>query len=282
MELDFNLNQKKFDLDQTFDCGQCFRWFKIKEKWYGVVQGREAEAYICDNLLKINILNDQDLNHEDEFKFWENYFDLDTDYILVKEKLKNIDNTLDFAMEKFGGIRILNQNFWETLCSFIISQNNNIPRIKSIIKNFCRYFGKKLKSNYAFPEVNHIADLCPNDLNIIKSGFRSKYIIDAARKIKNGIKFEELANYSNKDVVKIISKIKGVGPKVSSCVLLYSFHRLNAFPIDVWIRRTMQENFSGKTSDIFGEFAGVAQQYLFSFKRTTKIYENSTFKSQNS
>ena len=214
----------------------------------------------------------QNVSREDFQKFWYDYFDLSTDYAQIGKILSGIDPMLSKAYHFCPGIRILKQEPWETLCSFIISQNNNIPRITKIISRLCSLWGEPIpgvENLFSFPKAKTIANLTEEDLAPIKCGFRAKYILDAARKVvANEIKFEDISSLPLDLARETLMKINGVGPKVSQCVLLYGFHRLDAFPVDVWMKRIMDKYFQGKSPEMFGEYAGVAQQYLFHFCRT--------------
>ena len=253
-----------FDLSQTFDCGQCFRWEKINDKHHGIVHDKSIVMFQDENEILIENIS------LSEFKnFWFDYFDLGTDYKKIGEDLAETSSTLAKAHEQCKGIRILKQDPWETLCSFIISQNNNIPRIKKIISSLCFHFGNKVGKDFSFPSAEKISTLSLEDLSPIKSGFRAKYILDAARKVANKqINFETLSNTDVVSARNSLMEIKGVGPKVADCVLLYGLHKLEAFPIDVWMKRVMETFFYKKSPQMFGSYAGVAQQYLYHYSRT--------------
>lgn len=249
-----------FSLDQTLECGQCFRWENIENKYYGIVKNKKICVYEHNNKLIF-----EDTSLEDFNNLWRNYFDLDRDYSEIVEDLSRNNTIIKNILKEYYGIRILNQDPWETLCSFIISQNNNIPRIKKIVSSLCENFGEKIdEDNYSFPSPEIICKLTERDLDIIKAGFRNKYILSAAECVVNKtVDFDEIRRLKILKAEEILTKIKGVGPKISQCVLLYAFHRLNAFPIDVWINKIMHKYFRGETRKSFGKYAGVAQQYLY-------------------
>ena len=255
---------EEFSLSDTFECGQCFRWDKIGDKYYGIALNTEAFVYYKGK----NLIIEGDIP-EDKIERWLEYFDLHLNYSDICKNLSLIDPVLKKACEFCPGIRILKQEPWETLCSFIISQNNNIPRIKGIISRLCEAFGEKIgKNGFAFPKVKTIAELSEDDLKVIRSGFRAGYILDAARKICSGeIDLNLIRTMKIHDARKYLMQIKGVGPKVADCTLLYGFHKLEAFPVDVWMKRVMDKYFYGKSTKIFGEYAGLAQQYLFHYTR---------------
>ncbi len=256
-------NVKNFDLDQTFDCGQCFRFEKTNETFTGIVLGKSIKLYQQNDKIIF-----QNISYENFKEFWYDFFDLNTNYSEICSKLSELHPILEKACSECSGIRILKQEPWETLCSFIISQNNNIPRIKKIIRSLCTLYGEKTEYGFSFPSFKKIASLEISDLEPIKSGFRAKYILDAARKVSNGfINFETIKNLNYRDAKNSLMKIYGVGPKVADCVLLYGFHRLEAFPIDVWMKKIMNKFFKNESSDFFGKFAGIAQQYLYHYTR---------------
>ena len=259
-------NFENIDLVQTFECGQCFRWQKNSENSYtGIFKGKKLEL---SQLTPNTIILSTDMS--DFKKIWYKYFDLETDYKKIGENITTLHPILKKAYIECSGIRILHQEPWETLCSFIISQNNNIPRIKKIIKSLCDLFGDKIENSKekSFPSSEVISKLNLEDLEPIRSGFRAKYILDAARKVSSKIvDFNKIENLDYIDAKNELMKIKGVGPKVADCVLLYGFHRLEAFPEDVWIKKVMNKFFKNESPKIFGEYAGIAQQYLYHYSR---------------
>ena len=254
-----------FELEDIFECGQCFRWNKNEDNSYtGVAFGK---------VLTLSKEGDG-VTFSDDNEIWNEYFDLDRDYGEIKRILSK-DEVTKKAIEKGQGIRILKQEFFETVISFIISQNNNIPRIKGIVEKLCEKYGKEIEKGYfAFPEKEVIANLEKEDLAFLKAGYRDSYIIDAARKlVNNELDMDVIKNAPIEDARKEISKIKGVGPKVADCILLFGASRYEVFPTDVWMKRVLTElyGFENLTPDKinafakekFGNLAGFAQQYLF-------------------
>ncbi len=259
------IKARNFDLDQIFDCGQCFRFEKTEGVYTGVALGR-----------RLSLRQDRDTvilydTTPEEFESkWRSYFDLDRDYVEIIRAL-SFDTRIRNAVEKTGGIRILRQDGWETLCSFIISQNNNIPRIKKIITSLCVLLGEAIGDGiYTFPTAQKIAGAGVQALAPINSGYRAAYIYDAAKKVSEGvIDLEELPNLSYPEAKEKIKTIKGVGEKVADCVLLFGFGFLEAFPKDVWVKRVIQNYYSDDfTPEYFGKYAGIAQQYLFYYERS--------------
>ena len=253
-----------FDLKNTFDCGQCFRWNENPDgSFTGIVKDKSVRIYRDSD--KIIIEN----SAEDDFKnLWENYLDLTVCYDDIRNEIISLDSRLKCAVESIDGIRILNQEPWEALCSFIISQNNNIPRIKLIVSRLCENFGDKIDGGYTFPSADKIAALSVDDLAPLRSGFRAKYIIDAAQKVSSGeVNLEKMRTAPIDECRKELMTIKGVGPKVAECTLLYGLHRLEAFPIDVWMKKALSTLFNGISPENLGQYAGIAQQYIFHYSR---------------
>ena len=256
-------NVANFDLEQTFDCGQAFRW-SVDENghWHGIAFGKRITVYTENGDIVITGSSQNDFEN-----VWKNYLDLDRDYGKIIEYVSQ-DATVAKAADFCKGIRLLNQEPWEALCSFIISQNNNIPRIKGIVERLCENFGDKIDGGYTFPSADTIAKLSLDDLAAIRSGFRAKYILDAAQKVSSGeIDLYALKNIDYDSARKILMDIKGVGPKVADCVLLYGLSHKNAFPRDVWINRALDQMFDGNIPDCAKEYGGIVQQYIFHYIR---------------
>lgn len=261
-------NYGGFDLPHTLDCGQAFRWEETENGiWHGVA---------FDKYLELQKLSDgtvvlYNISKEDFEGVWRHYFDLDRDYDGIINAISE-DETLKRASEYAHGIRVLNQEPWETLCSFIISQNNNIKRIKGIISRLCENFGENEGGYYTFPTAEKIAELTLDDLSVLRSGFRAKYILDAAKKVSSGeVELNKLKDAPTDGARDELMKITGVGPKVADCVLLFGLEHADAFPKDVWIKRAMQVLFDGELPECAKPYAGIAQQYIFLFARETKL-----------
>ena len=197
---------------------------------------------------------------------WRDYFDLDTDYNAIKAEIVELCPALKSAAESISGIRILRQEPWEALCSFIISQNNNIPRIKGIITRLCECWGEKHDGYYSFPSADTLSRLTVEELAPLRAGFRARYILDAAQKVADGeIVLEEMYGLPIADCRRELMKITGVGVKVAECTLLYGLHRLEAFPIDVWMKRALEKWYPNGLPDCVKGYEGTAQQYLFHY-----------------
>lgn len=272
---------KDFDPIHVFECGQCFRWIKQKDGSYtGVVRGKVANVSFISGKLIIDNSNFQEFSD-----IWFDYFDLGTDYSRIKEKLC-VDDIMREAIKYGQGIRILKQELWETLISFIISANNRIPRIMKSIDILSYEFGKEIsynsKSYYTFPGVEALSSSSVDQLEICKGGFRCKYIYNTANIIKQGsVNLQILDKVSTDEARTELTKLHGVGNKVADCTLLFSGTKHDVFPTDVWVKRVMEELYFKREAsfkeiqefakDYFGEFTGLAQQYLFYYARGNKI-----------
>lgn len=277
-------NVNSFNLTHIFECGQCFRWNKNKDMSYTGIVGKNVI-----NISKIN--NDvyvKSFGEDDLETLFNTYFDMNTDYEKIKNKLRKIDRFMEESIKYGDGIRLLNQDLWETIISFIISANNNIPRIKGIIERICKRYGNKIVWNdieyYSFPTPEQLGKANIQDLRILGLGFRDVRVYETTKMVINGeIDFDKLHKEKDTQIVRDeLLKLPGVGPKVGDCILLFStLKRLDVFPIDVWVRRVMNELYIHNedenkvnkklvlkiANEKFGNLCGIAQQYLFYWKR---------------
>ena len=262
--------------EHIFECGQCFRWERLEDGSYtGIAGGKPLILSSRENEL---IFKNTPRNEFDVF--WKRYFDLDTDYLAVKSRLTG-DAVLMRAVTYGSGIRILRQDLWECILSFIISANNNIPRIKGIIERFCTLFGTPVdfcgRMFYTFPAAEQLLHVTAKDLGPLKAGYRDKYILDAIYKVNSGEVDLQLVEQAPVDTARAeLMKICGVGPKVADCILLFGAGKREAFPVDVWVRKVLNtlyhESLDRKSvrqfaENKFGNDAGFAQQYLFYYMR---------------
>ena len=276
-----------FELKDIFECGQCFRWNKQNDgKYIGVFKNNVLEVYEEDNKIIFEGVCEGKIKD-----ILEDYFDLNRDYDRIKEKLFGIDEYLQESIEYGKGIRILNQDLWEIIISFIISANNNIPRIKGIIERLSEKYGRKIvykeKEYYTFPTVEELKDVSVEDYRNLGLGFRDIRLYETTHMVLNKeIDLESLKNNENtSEVREKLLKLSGVGPKVADCILLFSeLKRLEVFPIDVWVRRVMNELYIKNPDETkvskkqiekianekFGNLAGIAQQYLFYWRRDSE------------
>lgn len=281
---------KDFDIEDTLECGQCFHFTKLAEKEYELMAfGKYLHIRQCENgeLSEPGsfILYDTSM---DNFRLvWKNYFDLDTDYGTIKKYLINADERLKDVIANHSGIRILRQDFFETLISFIISQNKQIPHIKQIVHTLSEKYGEEIILNngrivHTFPTMDKLNTVSEDELRECKVGFRAPYIRQAVHMINNGeIDGEALRTLSFHEARRMLMSIKGVGEKVANCVLLFGLGFTAAFPVDVWMKRIMEEMYFHKNTKkdviekfaatLFGKNAGYAQQYLFTYGRDMGI-----------
>ena len=323
-KITFTVDPEDFVLRHIFECGQCFRWDPVSEMgeepfrgeingvfpsgtdnaYIGIAGGRVARVSLdasCDAgadacgkeaTLLIEQLNSPEESDDDDRSFWNNYFDLDTDYGAIKKSLSK-DEMIRRAIPFGHGIRILRQDPWETTVSFIISQNNNIPRIKRNIRDLSALAGERVsigsstngqtedsadqahKDNmkniadndwYELPSPETLARMTVDDLAPVRLGYRARYLIETAQCVcERGLSvlYEDL------------DSLCGVGPKVASCISLFGLGRRESFPIDVWVKRVMKELYgiekpsemAAFAEETFGEYGGIAQQYLFYYMR---------------
>ena len=278
-------NPETFHLKDIFECGQCFRWNEQEDGSYtgiwkeNVVNvKKEGQDYIFTGICKFE-------NLEEEIH---TYFDMDRNYEEIKENLSHIDNYMRDSIQYGKGIRILNQDLWETIISFIISANNNIPRIKGIIERLSKTYGKQIKWNgkiyYTFPTPEELKNVTVEQYRALGLGFRDIRLYETTKMILEGkVNLQELEENPNTiEVREKLLTLSGVGPKVADCILLFSdLKRLEVFPIDVWVRRVMNDLYIKNEDETkvnkkqiekmakekFGDLAGLAQQYLFYWRR---------------
>ena len=277
-------NQDSFELKHIFDCGQCFRWNEEDDNSYtGVIKQGVLNVQKRENEIFFSGMLDGDIK-----EIVTNYFDLNRNYSEIKEKLSKVDENVNSSIKYGEGIRILNQDLWETIISFIISANNNIPRIKGIIDRISKKYGKEVNWNgtkyYTFPTVEELSKASVEDLRALGLGFRDVRVYETTKKILNKeVDLNKLTE--EKDTEKVREKLltlPGVGPKVADCILLFStLKRFEVFPIDVWVRRVMNDLYIKNPDETkvnkreieklakekYGNLAGLAQQYLFYWKR---------------
>lgn len=271
-----------FDIRQICESGQCFRMYEIPcgDQFHTGCEV-EFEVYSDDKYIRIgqdNVLHrDGKKNRivfdceKDEFEeFWLNYFDIDTDYSQIKALVDETDPYMLRAVEFGDGIRILNQDLWEMIVSFLISQQNNIPRIRKCIENICKVYGEKKINKYggeyfAFPRVEDLAILSEDALTECNLGYRSKYVVRTAKEILDGkYSLEAIKQMNYEDAKNTLLSMYGVGKKVADCVCLFGLHHINAFPIDTHIRQVMDREYNGSFPfDKYEGYLGIMQQYIF-------------------
>ena len=272
---------RDFDTAHTFDCGQCFRWVGEEDGSYtGIVRGRVANISHRDGVVEIRNSSLGDFK-----EVWFDYLDLGRDYSRVKEAISR-DDTMGDAVAFGSGIRLLQQDLWETLISFIISANNRIPMIKKVVAFISEAYGEEIRyggrSWFSFPGPEKLSCCSLNNLELCKAGFRCKYILETARLVANGeFDLGKLRTQDREEARRLLVQLPGVGYKVADCTLLFSGTRPDVFPTDVWVKRVMEELYFKREAsfkeiwkfaeDYFGGYAGYAQQYLFYYARENRI-----------
>ena len=255
--------------ERIFECGQCFRWNPRQDGSYtGVAGGRVARVRTECGRIYIS-------GSEEDFEsFWRGYFDMDSDYAGIRKQIA-VDDYIAQAAEFGAGIRILRQDGWEELCSFIISQCNNIGRIKGIVERLCALYGEAVGfeggTYRTFPSADTVAALDLEKLEPLRCGYRAPYILNAARAVASGeLDLGELAKARPGEAKERLKRLNGVGDKVADCVLLFGLHKLDAFPADVWIKRAIREHYDRNFDPaVFGCYSGIAQQYIFYYMRSS-------------
>ncbi|WP_338657840.1 DNA-3-methyladenine glycosylase family protein [Paraclostridium sordellii] len=272
-----------FDPKHIFECGQCFRWKDQGDGSYtGVAKGRVINVSREGDTIYLKNTNLEDFNN-----IWKDYFDLDTDYSKIKNELRNMDEYLEKATEFGWGIRLLRQDPWEMIISFIISSNNRIPMIQKAIKNLSTEYGTYIGSYegedyYDFPTPQQLSKASIEEIRACSTGFRDKYIKSTTEEvIKNNDDVYSYRNLSTEDCIKELLKFNGIGPKVGDCIALFGMQKYDTFPVDVWVKRVMQEFYVEDDMslpkirkyaiDKFGDLSGFAQQYLFYYARELGI-----------
>ncbi len=290
LEYDVSYNEKMrilrmenvcdFDLTHIFECGQCFRWeLEADGSYTGVAGGRAVSLYREGGVLIMKNCGKRDFE-----EFWFDYFDLGRDYGMIKQALSEEDQIMSKAVDYGSGIRLLQQDPWEAVISFIISQNSNIPRIRKCIDSLCVNFGESIgvyrgRERFSFPKAARLAELSLSDLSVCRLGYRDKYVLATAQAVardgEETLSALRSADYS--EARDYLQNLTGVGPKVADCILLFGLLKYESFPLDVWMKRIMSELYGFDKEDVkgmskyagkhFGERSGFAQQYLFYYAK---------------
>lgn len=271
--MDYYIKIPCLSLERTLESGQCFRWRREEsdggEVIYRGIAGTRA-ARIRQEPDGITVLDAE----ESDIRFWMDYFDAETDYEAILNRFSE-DGILRRAVSENRGLRILRQEPFETLITFILSQNNNIPRIRGLVERLCAAFGEPNGSGYGFPTAERLARAEPSELEPVRAGFRTRYIMDAAKKVAAGtVDLSEVGRADYETGKAMLRGIVGVGEKVADCVLLFAYHKTEAFPSDVWIKRVMAEYYKNGLPECAAEEKGIAQQYLFEYfrKKRSRAY----------
>lgn len=266
------MKHKDFSLLGTLTSGQCFRWTEYDGRLCGTAFGRYIEVEQKNDELKIYGTD------KDEYeKIWKRYLDLERNYNEIRQIVTKAEPRLAESAEYAAGVHILAQEPWEALCSFVISQNNHIPRIRGIISRLCLHYGepaingefaREKADGHDFPTPDALSKVSEETFRRLGCGYRAAYLTAVSRSVAEGkVDFEYIKKAPIDEARKQLLSLKGVGPKVAECALLYGFGRLECFPVDVWIRRALESEFTGGTALIGSPYAGVAQQYIFEYIR---------------
>lgn len=265
-DMEYTFECRGFDPHRTLFCGQAFRWRETDGVYSGISGGRYAELFDNgDGTFTLRNIEKEDI------PYWRSYFDLDTDYDELVKRFSS-DSHMRVACSENPGIRVLIQEPFETLISFIISQNNNIKRITGIIDRLCEQFGEKTDNGFLFPTEKQLYGITAEELAPLRAGFRAKYIADAMEKLESReVDLDSLYEKDTCTAREELKKIKGVGDKVADCVLLFAYHKTDAFPRDVWIKRVEQKLYPNGLPECIKGNEGIAQQFLFDYARTHNI-----------
>ncbi len=263
-----------FNLKYTLECGQCFRWKNIDDYYVGVIKDRVIKIRQDGDYIYVRSNEEKDLE-----KVVKDYFELEKDYKSIEERISVVDEYVKKALKNTSGMRHLKQDFFETIISYIISANNNIPRISKSVNEISRKYGKKIEFDeeeyYLFPTPEQLKDVTVDDYRACGVGFRDKYIFNTVKRINNKeIDLLKMQEMDTQSLRKELLSLMGIGPKVADCILLFSCQRQEVFPIDVWVERVMKKlYFNDKdvskkeilkyASDKFRDDAGIIQQHLF-------------------
>lgn len=254
---------KDFNLDHTLSCGQVFRWHRHEGWWYGFIGRKpvkikqESTELVYDGKVTAKAIKD--------------YFNLELDYVSMIRTFPN-NRILILALKKYWGLRIVKQDPFECLISYILSSQNNIKRINKMVNELSYRFGKKMqfegRTVHAFPTLKELTGCCRTNLYPCRLGFRDRFLLDAIQKLcSREIKLDKISKMPYSKAIVELMKVKGIGKKVANCILLFSYNKYEAFPVDVWIERVIRKYFPGKDASYFGKYAGYAQEFLYCFIR---------------
>ncbi len=259
--MNYTFSCKNFEPQEIFFCGQAFRFSEENGVFSGMVGNRYLKLTKSGDEITLYDIDEADI------PFWQNYLDVDTDYGKIIEVL-SADEHLAKACKAKSGIRILRQDPFEALISFIISQNNNIKRISGIVDRLCESFGEKTENGYTFPTEDRMYGVTVDDLAPLRAGFRAKYITDAMQKLESKeIVLSDIYSMDYETARETLKSIKGVGDKVADCVLLFGYYKMEAFPKDVWVKRIIARYYPDGLPECIKGYEGIAQQYLFDYFR---------------
>lgn len=264
-------NIKNLNLRTIANSGQCFRMYEVEENVFNI--------FSVDKMLRVKVINNNTFDFdcsEKEFKYYSHYFDLSDNYDKYSKVCKKSDKFLKKCIEFSNGLRILNQDKFEMIISFIISQRKSVKAIQTSIERMCKLSGKKIKNKYgefyAFPSAKEILKLSKAKLLSCGMGYRTDYIIEFCKDYIYGkYNLEAMDKLTDEELLNTLLTIKGVGIKVASCVALFAYHHMSICPIDVWISRVLDKKYNSKIPKEYEKYAGMIQQYWFNYTRINKI-----------
>ncbi len=271
--------EKKFKLDDTITCGQIFRYKKLDDNSYDVIlKDRVINVYTVNNVLYVSSNNEEDLE-----KIIVNYFDLNNDYEKINEFLIEKDSKLKDAILFSDGLKMIKQDPFETVISYIISANNGVPQITNALNNIAQKYGKEVvfndKKYFLFPEAKDLSNITEEELRNCKTGFRDKYLKQMIDKLNsNSFLLDEIYNLTTDDALLKLMENKGIGMKVASCILLFAYQKYDVFPVDTWVKKIMlkdygikgEKNIKDFAKRTYGKYSAIAIQYLFNYSRNAK------------
>ena len=271
--------KNNFDLKSTITCGQIFRYEVIEDEFIIVIKDRVISLKEEGKFIIVKSNNEDNL-----ISVIEDYFDLNRDYDILCSDIIKMDEKLTDAVKYSKGLKIIHQDPFETIISYIISQNNRVPSIANALNLIAKCYGKKVKFNgreyYLFPEYKKLSKLSIQDYRECKVGFRDKYLYDVVNKINNNeFNINDIYQMNSEEALKYLISFKGIGMKVASCILLFAYQKYDVFPVDTWVKKHMKDNYNieGETKirefalNKYKEYSGIAIQYMFNYKRNGKI-----------
>lgn len=264
------ISADKFDIAKIAESGQCFRLTMNEDGTYGLIY---KGMYLEISYLPDEGIYEFDCDETEYENVWKDYFDMSFDYAGIEKAVDSGDKFLMAAVRYGSGIRILRQDPWEMLVSFIISQRKSIPAIRTSIEKLCVLCGDEIHTKrgikYSFPSAEKVAKLSDSELLSCSLGYRSKYVAAAALAVTEGvIDLDKMAGFSDDELKAALLNLYGVGIKVAECIMLFAYHRLDSFPEDVWIKRAMMNEYpDGFPGKMYSGYAGIMQQYIFFYMR---------------
>ena len=270
--------KNNFDLKATITCGQIFRFIEEDNSFTIIIKDRIINLKEDGDYILIESSKEENLQ-----KIINDYFDLNRDYKVIEQEIINKDSKIKDAITFSKGLKMIHQDPFETLIAYIISQNNRVPSIANALNLLSMNYGEKVvfkdKEYYLFPTIDNLSKLSIDDFRNCKVGFRDKYLYEIIECINNKkLELDKIHNMSGAEALKYLVNFKGIGIKVASCILLFAYQKFDVYPVDTWVKKFMKEdyNIEGEknirefTNKTYGEYSGLAIQYMFNYKRNKK------------